>query len=219
MMVSVCVLQVIVWGPCSFEDSGDSGPPPEIKPCSSVLDVGDSATAVAFCPALCSDRFLFLDYFISKLHLYWPIGIISVFPQVNPAENFELILFRCYFFFACGKPHIADKDTFTSQAFPVFYSPPSWKVWLSFVVHKTFLELHIKAVLQRSPFLTKVDGDFFKNRKLKNGFIQLQLLWSNSPEAPRSQIDFEKMGWGDELMTNGSLQPNETKYMNYLCGH
>ncbi|XP_075995702.1 elongator complex protein 2 isoform X2 [Genypterus blacodes] len=44
--------KVIVWGPCTPEESGD----PEIKPCSSILDVGDSATAVAFCPALCSDN-------------------------------------------------------------------------------------------------------------------------------------------------------------------
>lgn len=48
--------KVIVWGPCSLEDSEDSGLPPEIKPCSSILDVGDSATAVAFCPVLCSDN-------------------------------------------------------------------------------------------------------------------------------------------------------------------
>uniref|UniRef100_A0A3Q1GVS1 Elongator complex protein 2 n=1 Tax=Acanthochromis polyacanthus TaxID=80966 RepID=A0A3Q1GVS1_9TELE len=48
--------KVIVWGPCIWENSGDSVPPPEIKPCSSILDVGDSATAVAFCPVLCSDN-------------------------------------------------------------------------------------------------------------------------------------------------------------------
>uniref|UniRef100_A0AAQ5X0N2 Elongator complex protein 2 n=1 Tax=Amphiprion ocellaris TaxID=80972 RepID=A0AAQ5X0N2_AMPOC len=48
--------KVIVWGPCILENSGDSVPPPEIKPCSSILDVGDSATAVAFCPVLCSDN-------------------------------------------------------------------------------------------------------------------------------------------------------------------
>lgn len=47
----VCV-QVIVWGPCSAE--GEE--PPEIKPCSSILDVGDSATAAAFCPVLLSDN-------------------------------------------------------------------------------------------------------------------------------------------------------------------
>lgn len=46
-------VQVIVWGLCSSEDSVLS---PEIKPCSSILDVGDSATAVAFCPVLCFDR-------------------------------------------------------------------------------------------------------------------------------------------------------------------
>ncbi|KAF3833801.1 hypothetical protein F7725_025005 [Dissostichus mawsoni] len=48
--------KVIVWGPCGSEDSGDAPLSPEIKPCSSILDVGDSATAVAFCPTLCSDN-------------------------------------------------------------------------------------------------------------------------------------------------------------------
>ncbi|KAF1381537.1 hypothetical protein PFLUV_G00155020 [Perca fluviatilis] len=48
--------KVIVWGPCRLEDSVDTMLPPEIKPCSSILDVGDSATAVAFCPVLCSDN-------------------------------------------------------------------------------------------------------------------------------------------------------------------
>ncbi|XP_059206595.1 elongator complex protein 2 isoform X2 [Centropristis striata] len=48
--------RVIVWGPCSLEDSEDNMLPPEIKPCSSILDVGDSATAVTFCPVLCSDN-------------------------------------------------------------------------------------------------------------------------------------------------------------------
>uniref|UniRef100_A0A3Q0SE02 Elongator complex protein 2 n=1 Tax=Amphilophus citrinellus TaxID=61819 RepID=A0A3Q0SE02_AMPCI len=47
--------KVIVWGPCIL-DSGDPVLPPEIKPCSSILDVGDSATAVAFCPVLCSNN-------------------------------------------------------------------------------------------------------------------------------------------------------------------
>ncbi|XP_061752984.1 elongator complex protein 2 isoform X2 [Nerophis ophidion] len=37
--------KVIVWGPCTLE---------HIKPCSSILDVGHSATAVAFCPQTCS---------------------------------------------------------------------------------------------------------------------------------------------------------------------
>ncbi|XP_069032804.1 elongator complex protein 2 [Embiotoca jacksoni] len=48
--------KVIVWGPCRLECSGDAELPAEIKPCSSILDVGDSATAVAFCPVLCSDN-------------------------------------------------------------------------------------------------------------------------------------------------------------------
>uniref|UniRef100_A0A3B5MYH1 Elongator complex protein 2 n=1 Tax=Xiphophorus couchianus TaxID=32473 RepID=A0A3B5MYH1_9TELE len=48
--------KVIVWGPCMLENSEEPVFPLEIKPCSSILDVGDSATAVAFCPSLCSDR-------------------------------------------------------------------------------------------------------------------------------------------------------------------
>uniref|UniRef100_A0A3P8VKF9 Elongator complex protein 2 n=1 Tax=Cynoglossus semilaevis TaxID=244447 RepID=A0A3P8VKF9_CYNSE len=48
--------KVIVWGPCRSEGSADPLLPPEIKPCSSILDVGDSATAVAVCPVLCSDH-------------------------------------------------------------------------------------------------------------------------------------------------------------------
>ncbi|MEQ2268960.1 hypothetical protein XENORESO_019704, partial [Xenotaenia resolanae] len=47
--------KVIVWGPCMLEESEEPVFPLEIKPCSSILDVGDSATAVAFCPSLCSD--------------------------------------------------------------------------------------------------------------------------------------------------------------------
>ncbi|KAG7254162.1 hypothetical protein CRUP_007735, partial [Coryphaenoides rupestris] len=50
--------KVIVWGPCLLEDSGPAAAPPtpEVRPCSSILDVGDSATAVAFCPALGSEN-------------------------------------------------------------------------------------------------------------------------------------------------------------------
>uniref|UniRef100_A0A3Q3JV70 Elongator complex protein 2 n=1 Tax=Monopterus albus TaxID=43700 RepID=A0A3Q3JV70_MONAL len=48
--------KLIVWGPCRFEDSGDPALLLDIKPCSSILDVGDSATAVAFCPELCCDN-------------------------------------------------------------------------------------------------------------------------------------------------------------------
>ncbi|XP_054619533.1 elongator complex protein 2 [Dunckerocampus dactyliophorus] len=43
--------KVIVWGPCTTDHSEES---PHMKPCSSILDVGDSATAVAFCPQRCS---------------------------------------------------------------------------------------------------------------------------------------------------------------------
>ncbi|KAM9738304.1 elongator complex protein 2 [Menidia menidia] len=48
--------RVIVWGPCRPECSEEPALPLEIKPCSSILDVGDSATAVAFCPVFCSDN-------------------------------------------------------------------------------------------------------------------------------------------------------------------
>uniref|UniRef100_A0A4W5Q9M8 Elongator complex protein 2 n=1 Tax=Hucho hucho TaxID=62062 RepID=A0A4W5Q9M8_9TELE len=46
--------KVIVWGDCSSsETSVTPDEPPVIRPCSSILDVGDSATAVSFCPILC----------------------------------------------------------------------------------------------------------------------------------------------------------------------
>ncbi|XP_034016686.1 elongator complex protein 2 [Thalassophryne amazonica] len=45
--------KVIVWGPCTFRDSAG---PHEIKPSSSVMDVADSATAVAFCPVSCCGK-------------------------------------------------------------------------------------------------------------------------------------------------------------------
>uniref|UniRef100_A0A674DGM1 Elongator complex protein 2 n=1 Tax=Salmo trutta TaxID=8032 RepID=A0A674DGM1_SALTR len=46
--------KVIVWGDCSSsEASVTPDEPPVIRPCSSILDVGDSATAVSFCPILC----------------------------------------------------------------------------------------------------------------------------------------------------------------------
>uniref|UniRef100_A0A7N8XC63 Elongator complex protein 2 n=1 Tax=Mastacembelus armatus TaxID=205130 RepID=A0A7N8XC63_9TELE len=48
--------KVIIWGPCRQDDSREPVLPPEIKPCSSILDVGDSATAVAFCPVLYSNN-------------------------------------------------------------------------------------------------------------------------------------------------------------------
>ncbi|XDV34745.1 hypothetical protein PO909_004873 [Leuciscus waleckii] len=43
--------KVIIWGPGVGECEGVS-----VTPCSSVLDVGDSATAVSICPFLCSDQ-------------------------------------------------------------------------------------------------------------------------------------------------------------------
>lgn len=57
VIVFLCVFaQVIVWGPCGLDAAADASPPPEIKPCSSTLDVGDSATAVSFCPVFCTDN-------------------------------------------------------------------------------------------------------------------------------------------------------------------
>ncbi|XP_041932594.1 elongator complex protein 2 isoform X1 [Alosa sapidissima] len=47
--------KVIVWGHAASGDPVAQGTEP-IMPCSSVLDVGDSATAVAFCPFPCSDN-------------------------------------------------------------------------------------------------------------------------------------------------------------------
>uniref|UniRef100_A0A8C7ZUC9 Elongator complex protein 2 n=1 Tax=Oryzias sinensis TaxID=183150 RepID=A0A8C7ZUC9_9TELE len=48
--------RVIVWGPCRRDGSEEMVPPADIRPCSTILDVGNSATAVAFCPELCSDN-------------------------------------------------------------------------------------------------------------------------------------------------------------------
>ncbi|CDQ76469.1 unnamed protein product [Oncorhynchus mykiss] len=46
--------KVIVWGDCSSSEAiVTPDEPPVIRPCSSILDVGDSATAVSFCPILC----------------------------------------------------------------------------------------------------------------------------------------------------------------------
>lgn len=57
LFVFGCVFaQVIVWGPCGLDAATDASLPPEIKPCSSILDVGDSVTAVSFCPVFCADN-------------------------------------------------------------------------------------------------------------------------------------------------------------------
>ncbi|XP_051926545.1 elongator complex protein 2 [Hippocampus zosterae] len=48
--------KVLVWGPCTKDNRSNSVALAEVKPCSSILDVGDSATAVTFCPQLCSDN-------------------------------------------------------------------------------------------------------------------------------------------------------------------
>uniref|UniRef100_A0A8C7GJH7 Elongator complex protein 2 n=1 Tax=Oncorhynchus kisutch TaxID=8019 RepID=A0A8C7GJH7_ONCKI len=46
--------KVIVWGDCSSSEAiVTPDEPPVIRPCSSIIDVGDSATAVSFCPILC----------------------------------------------------------------------------------------------------------------------------------------------------------------------
>ncbi|XP_026856665.2 elongator complex protein 2 isoform X1 [Electrophorus electricus] len=47
--------KVIMWGSCDSEDGvGEKGS--SVSPCSSILDVGDSAAAVAVCPLLLSDQ-------------------------------------------------------------------------------------------------------------------------------------------------------------------
>ncbi|XP_077599517.1 elongator complex protein 2 [Stigmatopora nigra] len=48
--------KVIVWGPCITDEHENTVTSSELTPCSSILDVGDSATAVAFCPQICSDN-------------------------------------------------------------------------------------------------------------------------------------------------------------------
>ncbi|KAI1901605.1 hypothetical protein AGOR_G00036120 [Albula goreensis] len=48
--------KVIVWGDCSSVEGVEENKPAAIQPCSSVLDVGDSATAISFCPVLCPDH-------------------------------------------------------------------------------------------------------------------------------------------------------------------
>ncbi|XP_036372087.1 elongator complex protein 2 [Megalops cyprinoides] len=48
--------KVIVWGDCSSVEGGEENTLVAINPCSSMLDVGDSATAVSFCPILCPDH-------------------------------------------------------------------------------------------------------------------------------------------------------------------
>lgn len=64
-------LQVIVWGPCRLDGSEDMVPPTDIRPCSSILDVGSSATAVAFCPELCSDnRYTLASFWLVYSFLY-----------------------------------------------------------------------------------------------------------------------------------------------------
>lgn len=45
-----------MWGPCGLDAATDAPLPAEIKPCSSILDVGDSATAVCFCPVFQADN-------------------------------------------------------------------------------------------------------------------------------------------------------------------
>ncbi|KAJ8403143.1 hypothetical protein AAFF_G00360590 [Aldrovandia affinis] len=48
--------KVIVWGDCSSTEGVEENSPSAIEPCSSVLDVGDSATSVSLCPVLCPDH-------------------------------------------------------------------------------------------------------------------------------------------------------------------
>ncbi|XP_067111655.1 elongator complex protein 2 [Osmerus mordax] len=72
--------KVMVWGECSPEASAS---PPAIRPCSSILDVGDAATAVSFCPIPCSDHSYLLAVGLEcgRILLYrWT-------PPEDPAEN------------------------------------------------------------------------------------------------------------------------------------
>ncbi|KAI7798441.1 elongator complex protein 2 [Triplophysa rosa] len=48
--------KVIVWGHRDSEDCVGDRDDAGVNPCSSVLDVGDSATAMSICPHLCSDQ-------------------------------------------------------------------------------------------------------------------------------------------------------------------
>ncbi|XP_067267372.1 elongator complex protein 2 isoform X3 [Chanodichthys erythropterus] len=56
--------KVIIWGPGDSECEGVS-----VTPCSSVLDVGDSATAVSVCPYLCSDQSYLLAVGLENGHI------------------------------------------------------------------------------------------------------------------------------------------------------
>ncbi|XP_072561842.1 elongator complex protein 2 [Paramormyrops kingsleyae] len=47
--------KVIVWGDCSRLPATGESSPASLSPCSSILDVGDSCTAVSFCPVSCRD--------------------------------------------------------------------------------------------------------------------------------------------------------------------
>ncbi|TSK31449.1 Elongator complex protein 2 [Bagarius yarrelli] len=69
--------KVIVWGHCNSGDPvgmSDSA----VVPCSSVLDVGDSATAVAVCPLLLSDQSYFIAVGLESgqivLYKWRPVG-------------------------------------------------------------------------------------------------------------------------------------------------
>ncbi|KAG5842647.1 hypothetical protein ANANG_G00179830 [Anguilla anguilla] len=48
--------KVIVWGECGPVEGGEESGPVAVTPCSSILDVGDSATSVSVCPVLCPDH-------------------------------------------------------------------------------------------------------------------------------------------------------------------
>ncbi|XP_061110754.1 elongator complex protein 2 [Conger conger] len=48
--------KVIVWGECGSTEGVEENSPVAVAPCSSVLDVGDSATSISVCPVLCPDH-------------------------------------------------------------------------------------------------------------------------------------------------------------------
>ncbi|XP_061677937.1 elongator complex protein 2 isoform X2 [Syngnathoides biaculeatus] len=72
--------KVIVWGPVASEDA-------EAKPRSSILDAGDPATAVAFCPRLASDKSYLLAVGLER-------GRVVLFgwrPDADPAAGRDWI--------------------------------------------------------------------------------------------------------------------------------
>uniref|UniRef100_A0A3P9AJK8 Elongator complex protein 2 n=1 Tax=Esox lucius TaxID=8010 RepID=A0A3P9AJK8_ESOLU len=82
--------KVIVWGECSRpSDCPDEGP--GIQPCSSILDVKESATAVSVCPFLCPDLSYLLAVGLDSgrilLYKWTPICHHSVVSLTTPPRS------------------------------------------------------------------------------------------------------------------------------------